>query len=228
MIGVRNFSRSDLWYAQSVRNAQGDVVPNSAIENILRKDDIQDGPANIPPEARTRPGLWLETCGSHTAVNLVLATRKDPEALLRSLKLPGGGSVRPPDLLTIWMNTPQNRAKLLAARPHLDPDAYLGNEIPQYYPPAIAEVFGAICIYRESCVWETLISLLQQHAGVQLCLIDPGHYIGAVSYDEGTGEIIYIDPHPPRQPGDWKNVHMSKAEYQRNVKPFIVVYPEEA
>jgi hypothetical protein len=228
IIGTRHMDRGDLWYAQAQLDGQGNTIPNSAIENILRKDDIQDGPVDLPPAARTRPGLWLETCGSHAAANSVLATRRNPEALLSALRLPGGGSVRPPDLLTVWMNTPQNRAKLSAARPNLDPDAFMGNEIPQYFPVAVAEVFGAVCVYKDSSSWEITASLLRQRAAVQLCLIEPGHFITAKAYDDVTGEIIYIDPDPPRQPGDWKQVRMGKAEYQRNVKPWILVYPEEA
>ncbi len=219
-IGTRNRDRADLWYAQAKRDADGDVAPNSAIEALLLKDDLQD-------HEQTRPGLWLETCGTHSAANCLMATRRDPGAFLESFRLPGGGFVRLPDLLTLWMNTPQNRAKLLAARPNLDPDSLPGNEVPQYYPVAVAEVTGAACSYREGLAWVSILELLRQGSAVQLCLVKPGHYIAAVAYDDSVNQIIYIDPHPARQPKYSMRALMDRSEFEANVKRFSIIYPEE-
>ncbi len=38
VIGAKNFENNDLWYVQARQIANGKIVPNSAIENLLMMD----------------------------------------------------------------------------------------------------------------------------------------------------------------------------------------------
>jgi hypothetical protein len=217
--GCKNMDRTDIWHAQAIVK-NGVSYPNSAIECMLRKDEIQE-------MQTSKPAMWLETCGSHSNVNAMMGTRKDPDAFLNSLKTPNHWYPRPPDILTLWMNTPQNYSKMLAVRPGLDPDAYFGNEVPQYYPTAMKEVFDVSCQFIPSHQWSDLVAALKVGTSIVICLKKPGHYICAIGFDDATNEIIYVDPNAPRQTGDWKKARMKQIEHDTNTQPFIITYVEE-
>lgn len=229
IVGARNHSLTDIWWAQAITDPADSKkqIPNSGIEAILKKDDIQDGDKKLLPEQRTRPGLWLESCFSHSNFNGAMATRKDPYDFQKHLKkrLP---FVRPPDYLTLVLNTPQNAQLLRKIRPDVNPAEWMGNEIPQYYQEFMKLLFSVQCIFTMTHTWDDMKDMLTRKSAVFFDLIDPGHGVLAHSYDQDTDEIIYVDPDPPRvKVGDWRRVRMRRAEHDRNVKSWINVYPEE-
>lgn len=132
IIGTPNKNMNELWYAQAIMKA-GVQVPNSGIEAMLMKDDLQD-------QKTTRPSLWLESCKAHSHYNAALATRKEPRLFELFIKDRLRG-VRPPDYLCLYLNTPQNRAALGLT----GPDVVMTNEFNEVYPPAMRTLFGVIC-----------------------------------------------------------------------------------
>ncbi len=230
IVGARNHLLNDIWWAQAIKDPTDPKkqIPNSGIEAILRKDDIQDGDPALLPEQRTRAGLWLESCFSHSNFNGAVATRKDVRGFeeTQTKRFPG---VRPPDYMTLWLNTPQNYSALKTIRPDVIPENWLGNEIPQYYPHIMKEIFGVECIFTMTHTWDDLVAALKDASAVFFCLRQPGHGVLAHSYDSDTDEILYTDPDPPRVPAevDWRRVRMNKAEHDRNVKTFLNIYPDE-
>ena len=214
IVGARNRDMNDLWYAQAVKNPEGNTVPNAAIESILKMDDLQD-------EGSTRPGLWLESCKCHSMYNATLATRIDPRGFEGDLRQRLRGA-RSPDYLCIWMNTPQNRAQL-----GISPsDTIMPNERSELYPLAMAICFGVVNHYRPTHGWDDLVTLLQNGNAVVGSQI-VGHSIMFKGYDDETGLLIYVDPYAARQPRTWKDMHMDRATHDSEIKPFINVFPEE-
>jgi hypothetical protein len=212
-VGARNRDADDLWYVQAVANAGGETIPNAAIENILLMDDIQDG-------SSTNPKLWLESCKCHSMFNAALATRKNSRGFEEELKKRLRG-VRGPDYLCVWMNTPQNRALLGIGAGEIMP-----GERSDLYPKAMEVCFGVINEFRPAHTWEDLIELLRGRSAV-VASLKLGHSIMFKGYDERSGELIYVDPYPPRLSGDWRNARMDRAGHDRDIKPFINVFFEE-
>jgi hypothetical protein len=156
---------------------------------------------------------WLETCGPTAAINCLAALGYD-----LTIKYPGGWEPQPESVLEDWLNDPRNYPEMKLARPNLDPSTYPGNRIPQYYPIAVMRVFGKHGQYIEGLPFEIVCRKLEEGCTVQLCLIEPGHFIGAVAYDKDTNEIIYRDP--------WKgfNLRMGSDMFINNTKKFCIIY----
>ncbi len=213
IVGARNRDMNDLWYAQAVKDAKGNTVPNAAIENILLMDDLQNG--------GTRPDLWLESCKCHSMYNAALATRISPQGFEGDLRQRLRGA-RPPDYLCIWMSTPQNRAQL-----GIDPgDTTFPSERSDLYPVAMAVCFGVINRFRATHSWDELITLLRS-ANAVVASRRVGHSIMFKGYDEGTGELVYVDPYAAKHPDTWKGMRMDRTAHDADIKPFINVFPEE-
>jgi hypothetical protein len=124
-----------------------------------------------------------------------------------------------------YMNDPRNYDVLQKTRPEIDPCAYYGNEIAQYYTVAVPAVFGVKCSFAFGGDFNKVASLVQNGQAVQLCLVKPGHYIAVVAFDDAARELIYNDPWPGRfKDGNGFNRRMSEAEYKSNVKAYQIVY----
>lgn len=194
------------------------IQDRSTIETIIRKQEIEDFGIN-------KPALWLETCGSHSATNAALSIQPDPDKFLRSFSTPGGEPTRPPDVLTLFLNAPQNSAELKAIRPDIDVDKMMGNQVPQFYPLAVSRIFGVKADFQWIHNFNKVASLVSAGSAVQICLVKPGHYLCVIAYDEVNNKLIYVDPHPPRHPdGNWYNATMDKQEYDSNTQNFAIVY----
>jgi hypothetical protein len=163
---------------------------------------------------------WLETCGPTAAANCLAALGYD-----LTITCPGGWIPQPEEILEDFLNDPRNYSDMRAARPNLDPATIPGNRVPQYYPLAVSRVFKAQANYIEGHSFDALVDHLSKGMAVQLCLVNPGHYIAAVAYDSDTHEIIFRDPWPERFPdGNGFNRRMSATEYQANTKNFAIIY----
>lgn len=162
---------------------------------------------------------WLETCGPTAAANCLAALGYN-----LTVTTPGGWVPQPEEVLEDFLNDPRNYPDFRTVRPGLDPASIPGNRVPQYYPLAVARVFGAQGRYIEDHSFDALADHLSKGMAAQICLINPGHYLAAVAYDDETHEIIYRDPWPARLPdGNGFNRRLT-AEDCGNVKNFYVLY----
>ena len=187
------------------------VQTNNAVETILSK--------KLPKDSRGISVGWLEDCGPTAAVNVL-----DSMGRATPVRTPGGWYPQPEDVLAMWFNDPRNYAEQKAARPGIDPAAFLGNEVPQFYPAAVAGVFGVSCQFLEGQTFEWLASMVSGGMGAMICLKDPGHYLAVVAFDNISNELIYRDSWPGRTKTDGFNLRMSKAEFKANVKPFVIIF----
>lgn len=176
------------------------VQTNNAVENLLRTWSGQDRG-------------WLETCGPTSAIN-VLESMGKPVAIVS----PCMESVQPEDFLTIWMNDPKNKPNIPL------PGDRPVNEYAKAYPNAITKVFGQPCRYLEGQSFEWVSSMVSGGVGGMICLINPGHFLAVVAFDNETNELIYRDPWPNRTGTDGFNLRMSSGEFKANVKPYVVVF----
>lgn len=177
---------------------------NNPTEEQLRKEDGQG---------------WLETCGPTSAVNCLSALGYN-----LIIKCPGLYIPQPEEVLSDYLNDPANYPKLRKVRPNLDPVSIPGGRVPQYYPLAVFEVFGAKGEYIDNLSWSMLRGVLSIGSSVQICLKNPGHYLAVVHYDSASDSIVYNDSWPARVGGNGFNCKMNKTEFDSNVKPFAVVY----
>ena len=192
--GVKFWSARDCYFVQT----------NNPTEEILRKRS---------------DGAWLVSCGPSAAVTCIAAMGFDVE-----VKTPGDYKPQSEEVLMDFFNDPRNYSQLKAARPETPPDMWHGNEIPQFYPVAVAHVFGVKARFEWKADFDQVAVALTAGNAVQLCLKKPGHYIAAVAYDDERDEIIFNDPWPKRfQDGNGFNRRLSRADFS-NVKPFRIVY----
>lgn len=185
------------------------VQTNNSVEAILRKALLRVG----------KDRGFLETCGPTSAINILDAMGK-PTAWYS----PTMASIQPEDALTLWLNNPANTAALQGIRKDIDPDDYLSNEIPQYYPHAIGACFGVQARYVEGKNFEWVADMVRNRCGVMICLKSPGHYLAVVAYDDVSKELIYRDPWPGRTGTDGFNLRMGANEFVTNTKNFCVVF----
>ncbi len=192
------------------------VQTNNPTEQILKKEGIKG---------------WLESCGSTALTNCAAALGKD-----FTVTCPGGFQPQTDEIATGFLNDPRNYAKFLLARPNLDPSLASsppGNRVPQYFPVAAKELFGIegvyIGVFSTIDIWAAVVSELVNEHPVQLCLVNPGHYIAAVAYDEDKDEIIINDSWPGRfkdSLGGFNRrvTHTDLDSGPANWKNFIVIY----
>ena len=222
--GAKFWNDKDRYYRQD----------NNPSEETLRKDSIEDirevekllranGVAEyviglVKKELRG----FLESCGPTAAVNCLAALDYNLKILC-----PGPYRPQPEETLMDFFNNPLNYDALEAIRQDVDPVSSPGNRIPQWYPYAVKEVFGATGVFVWISGYVKTISYLKHGWALQLCLVDPGHYIAAVAYDDESSEIIYNDPWPAGVGGNGFNQRLNIAEFDRNVKKFAIIYKEQ-
>jgi hypothetical protein len=193
--GVQFWDKKEFYYTQT----------NNPTEEILRKRSS---------------GNWLVSCGPTSAVGCLASMGHDV-----GVKCPGKYAPQSEEVLMDFFNDPRNYAALKVARPDTPPEVWHGNEVPQFYPVAIPQVFGVNCSFFWGNDFDKIAVYLQTGHAVQLCLVKPGHYIAAVAYDDATREIIYNDPYPERfLDKNGFNRRMGQAECKVNVKPYMIAY----
>jgi hypothetical protein len=187
------------WNDRSTYRIQSD----NSIEAMLRKSGVSS---------------WLETCGPTSATIACEVTGHDV-----TIRLPGGAMIQGEDALTVWMNDPANVAALKAARPGIDPLAYMDNEIIQYYPFALKACFGADAIVKFGQSFVDVAAAVRAGASVMIHLKKPAHYLCVVNVDEASAALIYRDPWPARTGTDGFNLKMGREEYAASMQDSIVV-----
>ena len=180
---------------------------NNSIEHILK--------CRLPPGAS-----WLETCGPTAALNCQASLGRDV-----GIRTRGGYCPQPEDVLAAWFNDPNNFDAMRKAWPGLDPQSLPGNEVAQWYPLAVREVFGNPCEFVGELGFEKAAGLIREGRTIQVCLRSPGHFIALVAYDEDRLEFIQKDGWASRWPdGDGFCRSFSRSDFETNLKPLCLVY----
>lgn len=187
------------WNDRATHRIQSD----NSVEAMLRKSGVVS---------------WLETCGPTAAMIACEVTGHDV-----TVRLPGGGTIQGEDALTAWMNDPANIAALKAARPGIDPGAYMANEIIQYYPVALKAVFGAEARVLFGQGFEDVAAAVRGGSAVMIHLKKPAHYLCVVAVDEASKSLIYRDPWPARTGTDGFNLKLGREEFPATIQDSIVV-----
>jgi hypothetical protein len=162
----------------------------------------------------------LETCGPTASLNCQASLGREVE-----ITTPGGYCPQPEDVLASYFNDPRNFGKLRKAWPGLDPDKLPGNEVPQWYPIAIREVFGNACEFVGDISFGEAVEYIRKGRTLQVCLCRPRHFVSLVAYDDESSEFIIKDSWGGRWPdGDGFCKRLSHPEFETNVRPFCLVY----
>lgn len=198
IIGVRRWSDPKTYYVQD----------NNPTEHGLK---VRSG---------TGRG-WLESCGPTAAVNCLAGLDKLP-----TLSLPGDYQPQPEQLLCDFFNDPNQFADLRLAWSGLDPQKVAGNEVAEWYPRAVARVFGVMTgRFVGALSDEAAISLLAKGQALQVCHVNPGHFITVLAYSAEEDSFIFNAPWAGRWPdGNGWNRRMTRAEFTQNTKPVSVAY----
>ena len=188
------------------------IQTNNAIESILKKQI-----ALLKAEKKIE---WLESCAVEAGASCAASMGHDV-----TVSLPGGGTIQAGDACVIWANDPSNYKKLQIAR-DINPDLYMGNEIPQWLPVIFKEVLGVNTQFETGLSWKRLVSFLKGGHAVELHLIKPGHFISALAYDDKELEIIYNDSWPGRRGLRNKGFHerLTESEYDKSFSKYGIVF----
>lgn len=189
IIGAKNWQEE--YYTQT----------NNAVEQLL---------------ARYGAKTHLVSCGPTAAVNCIRALGIEPKATTTA-----GWELQPEDALMLWFHDKRNWKKLTNIRPETSPEftEYSPNEIPQYYPLAVREVFGVQGTFRWIADFKVLADFVAAGVPAQIS-IKPGHFLALLAYDTDTKEIIYNDPLSSRG----KHLRMGEDMYIQKAKPFAITY----
>jgi hypothetical protein len=187
-------------------------------EAYYRQDD---NPAEHLLKVRSPGRGWLETCGPTAAVNCVVGVGA-PVACLT----PGGYHPQPEQVLCDCLNDPHHFADLRREWNGLDPEKVAGNEVAQWYPWAVTKVFGTVdCEFVGRMGPDEAADRLSRGQALQICLINPGHFVAVVAFSPEENAFIMNDPWAGRWPGGsgW-NKRLSLKEFLNNTKPLTVAY----
>jgi len=207
--GARYWNDRDNYYIQT----------NNPTEEILRKNLVKVNQL-IKELDDDRIIGFLESCGSTTAVNCLAV-----HGYYLDILCPGPYRPQPEEVLNDWFNDPRNYKLLEKVRADIGPQDLPGNRVPQYYPPAMMDVFGVKCEFVWIATHHQLADRFKEGCSIQLCLKSPSHYVAGVAFDMATSEIILNDPWPGRFPdGNGFNRRMDINEFKRNVENFAIIY----
>jgi hypothetical protein len=195
IVGTKNWDNRNCYYVQT----------NNPTDEYLRK---------------TMASGWLVSCGPTAAVSCMAAMGYDLDIVCK-----GGYRPQPEEVLMDYFNDPANYPKFREVRKDIDPGRYAGNEVPQYYPIAVKEVFDVSATFLWLHDFNKIIAFVKSGKAVQICLKAPGHFLAVVAYDDETESLIYNDSWPGRhEDGDGFNCRMVRYEYDKNVEPYAIVY----
>lgn len=163
---------------------------------------------------------WLETCGPTAAINCITAMGNDV-----SIYTPGGYLPQPEEVLSDWFNDSQNFDLMSHIYSVLSPEEVAGNEVLDWYPLALRQVFDVTAHVVSQLSLQDAIAHLNSGRALLICLKSPGHYIALVAYDDVTNEFIYQDSWPERWPdGDGFCRRLSWREFETNRRPKALVF----
>lgn len=146
---------------------------NNGIEKILKSLDCP---------------TKLETCGPTAACSCLASMGK--------IKIFKTGEYFPQqeDILALWFNDFRNYGKMRDCYNFINPEFLCGNEVLQWYPLALKEIFDVRAFYTDGLSIDDIVKSLENGRGSVVCLKKPGHYIAIVAYDFDKNIFIYNDP----------------------------------
>ena len=110
--GVKHWNDRNYYYIQT----------NNPTEEILRKKGVKK---------------YLESCGNTSSVNVIASMDYNVD-----IKSPGKYLLPADQALGDFLNDPSNYSEFEKIRTDINPIDYLGNEIHQYYPYAVKQLFN--------------------------------------------------------------------------------------
>lgn len=182
----------------------------------------ENSPTEAYNKARLEAGAryWLETCGPTAAVNCLAVIGWN-----LTVTCPGPYRPQPEEVLMDFLNDPRNEEKLKRVR-DLGTSSIPENQVPQYYPLAVREVFNAEAAFSWGVSWEDVTRELDAGNAVQLCLKSPGHFVAVVAY-KVTGQLLCYNDSWGSRFSDGNGGHnrwMSRKVLQSYVQPYKIVY----
>jgi len=181
-----------------------------------------DNPTEHLLKVRSPTGKgWLETCGPTAAINCLASL-----GAMVACITPGGYLPQPEQMLCDFLNDPHQFDDLRRQWDGLDPEKVAGNEVAHWYPWAVTKLFGQVASrFVGKLSTDQAIELLSQGHALQVCLINPGHFVAVVAYSPEEEAFIINDPWAGRWPdrSGWKK-RLTLKEYQNNTKPVTVAY----
>lgn len=179
---------------------------------------------NNPTEAALKvygKNSWLVSCGPTAMINCLAAIGYDTE-----IPFVGKYQPQPEEIVFDYLNDPRTTPELMAIRPLNLTELGIGaQEVPQYYPHAAAQLFGATGKFIERIRPDELFQCLTEGGAAQVS-IHPGHYISIVAYI-GTGDnqrFIFHDPWPQRIGGNGFAQEMTLQDWARLSRGWGVLY----
>lgn len=133
---------------------------------------------------------WLKSCGPTAMINCLAAVGHDV-----SMPKVGNYQLQPEEIVMDYMNDPRNAAKFRVIRDIGDAEkVHAENEIPQYYPNAAAELFGATAKYTYLTIEKLGAIIRDENVAVQIST--GGHYVAVVgvSYQITGKNKLGVDP----------------------------------
>lgn len=163
---------------------------------------------------------YLETCGPTAMLACVEALGYDV-----TVEVPGKWKAQPEDVATSFFNTPSNFNKFREIRPNMIPGSIPAHRVPQYYPYAAEQLFNCKAKFMWLHDWETVAKNLCYGNAVQLCLINPSHFISCISYSNKDNIMLYNDPNGSRHKDkDGYHEILTETEYINNVNGYAIIY----
>jgi len=169
------------------------------------------------------PGLTaLQSCGPSSAAMAIAAIHGYD---FLKITTPGGYEPQPEEVLMDFFNDPRNKEEFIKIRSNFNTDRINFNEVPQYYPFAVSQVFGVKASFEWGAKFDQIYKDIEKGYSTQIALKNPGHYVTIVGCNNENKSIIYHDPWPQRfaDNNGYKRI-MSFDELKNNVKPYRVVY----
>jgi hypothetical protein len=147
--------------------------------------------------------IYLESCGPTAVANIVQSLDKYLRVIISSKKFGNVDYVIPLDetIMDYFGNT-DNFKRFDEIRESEGFKKKPFNEIPQYYPEMVNDLFDMKGVFRWGVSFTKVAEYVAKGYGVMLCFKKPGHFIAVGYADDVSEEIEYRD--------SWKNNYFPK------------------
>lgn len=212
---MNGISGTTLWNDLSEFNTQ----LNDPVEQLYKKliKQIQNKYKKQYPDLHMG---YLESCGPNAIVNCLAVTKQGRSIIKSIAKTKGIYLQQVPHIIIGYLNDPNNYERMRQIRKNLNPENIQGNRVPQYYYLVAKEVLGitAEMKWTPKDQFDMLKNIVLKGNPIQVCKINPGHYISVKAYDNIKDELIYDD--------SWKgpNKRMTRHDVSSNIQPFHIRY----
>jgi hypothetical protein len=166
---------------------------------------------------------YLESCGCAALANCMSVTKQGREIQREICKTKGIYNSQASHIYIGYLNDPSNYPKLEQARiasgaPKIGAANIQGNRVPQYYYCVALDVLGINSDFKWRSSFDELKNIVTSGNPIQVCKINPGHYIAVKAYDRIKDELIYDD--------SWlgPNKRLTRQDVKINIQNFRIRY----